>query len=430
MINFLFTKTPLFFFTQSLWRDEAFSYFLAKQSFLNILYLSSKDFTPPLYEFLLKTWIYFFGSSEIALRSLSLIAYLILAYFFYLFLNNIFKIKTFWIYIYLLLFFCNPMLHYYAFEARTYSFLALFSFMSFYFFIKKGWRGYFISTLLGLYSHYFMILILLVQGVLILFIKVNKRKYFYELCKPVFFFIPWIIYVLLNKNPFIEPFWLKEIPKNYKAYLPITLYSGYDQSFLFVKDIASRLNSILIMFLLSGIFIRNKFSENFFNIILSWALIPSFVILIISIYKPLFFPRYLILSTPAVILLIVLILEKSNLAIKCISAVLIFFLTMNYASLQIKYNRKASYNKVINEIKSIANKKDLIYVDSELNYHIAKYYFYENRVYIFNKNYNEIPNFTGKVLIPKNSIATSLPKYPNKAFVLHNNLSYNIQSLR
>ena len=92
MINFLFTKTPLFFFTQSLWRDEAFSYFLAKQSFLNILYLSSKDFTPPLYEFLLKTWIYFFGSSEIALRSLSLIAYLILAYFFYLFLNNIFKI--------------------------------------------------------------------------------------------------------------------------------------------------------------------------------------------------------------------------------------------------------------------------------------------------------------------------------------------------
>jgi len=137
MIDFLYTKTPLFFLTQSFWRDEAFSYFMAKKNVFDILSLNTKDFSPPLYSILLKYWISVFGSTEVAIRFMSFISYLLLFYFFYLFLIKILKIKSLWIYFYLILFLINPMLHYYAFEARCYAIFSLFSFMSFYFFLKK-----------------------------------------------------------------------------------------------------------------------------------------------------------------------------------------------------------------------------------------------------------------------------------------------------
>ncbi|PIW73452.1 hypothetical protein CO005_01355, partial [Candidatus Roizmanbacteria bacterium CG_4_8_14_3_um_filter_34_9] len=68
MLNFLFTKTPLFFLTQPFWRDEAFSYFMAKKNIFEMLLLTAKDFNPPLYYFILHFWMNIFGSSEIALR--------------------------------------------------------------------------------------------------------------------------------------------------------------------------------------------------------------------------------------------------------------------------------------------------------------------------------------------------------------------------
>jgi len=93
MLSFLFSKTPLLFFAQSLWRDEAFSYFLAKKNILEIIFLSAKDYNPPLYYILLHFWMKIFGSSEIALRSLSLVFYWATIYIIFLFLTKIFKIK-------------------------------------------------------------------------------------------------------------------------------------------------------------------------------------------------------------------------------------------------------------------------------------------------------------------------------------------------
>src|SRR5438477_8042563 len=127
MLNFLFTHTPLFYLTQSVWRDEAFSVLLAKQDFFSILTLSAKDFSPPLYILLLKIWISLFGTSEIAIRSLSFIIFLVGIYYFFLFLYDVFKIQTNFAYIYVLLVLTNPFLNYYAFEARGYSLLATLS---------------------------------------------------------------------------------------------------------------------------------------------------------------------------------------------------------------------------------------------------------------------------------------------------------------
>jgi uncharacterized membrane protein len=435
IIDFLFTKTPLFFLTQSLWRDEAFNYFLAKEEIKNILYLSSKDFTPPLYSILMKFWIYIFGPSEIAIRSLSFIAYLLLLYFFYLFLKKMLKINSFWIYVYMLLFISNPMLHYYAFEARGYSFFALFSFLSFYYFIQKKWKPYFYSTVIGLYLHYFMLLVLISQIVYILIFVKNKRvlkNLLFEISKPLIFFMPWLVYLFINNNLLNEPFWIKELKKNMLAYLPVILYTGYERSLWFAKETASKLNSFMILLFTFGFLYKKNIKKDkrkIFYLILLWSFVPSVIVLIFSIYKPLFFPRYLILSTPAILLLITSIVERFQPRIKTFFVILLLLFTLNYSTIQVEKNHKAPFKRIINEIKLQAKEGDLLYVESELDYHVAKYYFWEDRVFIYGKDYKEIPNFTGKVLIPKQSVVFSLPKYPIKAYVLHNDLSYDMQSL-
>ncbi|MCJ7826492.1 hypothetical protein MUP56_02660, partial [Patescibacteria group bacterium] len=72
-LNVLFKNTPLFYFTQSFWRDEAFSVLLAQQPLSVIFQKTSVE--PPIYYMLLHFWIKFFGTSEIAARSLSFIGF-------------------------------------------------------------------------------------------------------------------------------------------------------------------------------------------------------------------------------------------------------------------------------------------------------------------------------------------------------------------
>lgn len=59
---------------QSVWFDEAYSIMLAKQSWSQLVALTAVDTHPPLYYLLLKGWAAVFGWSELALRSLSVLA--------------------------------------------------------------------------------------------------------------------------------------------------------------------------------------------------------------------------------------------------------------------------------------------------------------------------------------------------------------------
>src|SRR5260221_14760891 len=61
-------------FNQSLWLDEATSALTTKMSFPDFFgKFMPGDFHPPLYYLVLRVWATFFGTSEVALRSLSLI---------------------------------------------------------------------------------------------------------------------------------------------------------------------------------------------------------------------------------------------------------------------------------------------------------------------------------------------------------------------
>lgn len=435
MLNFLFTKTPLTFLTQSLWRDEAFSYLLAKKDIFQIVLLSAKDFNPPFYFLLLHFWMKIFGGLEISLRVFSLLFFWATLYVCFHFLQDILKLNLKKSLIYLLLLFINPLLGYFAFEARMYSLLAFFATLSYYSFYKKNFKLYAISTILGLYTHYFMIFVVASQFVFLYLTSQRKRDYQRIkkiIFKPLIVFLPWFIFVLIQRQFFTSPFWIERI--NLKTFINLLgiIYTGYDPSFSFYKDKIAKISLVLIIFII--LWLKSKKlaieeDKKMFIYLSLWSIgIPIFVAFI-SLFKPVFLPRYLLFSTVGLVLLLVFMLERLNRWIKLIVIITLIAIPLDFQKLQIRQRQKADLRKAVREIKSLAKKDDFLYVTSELDFFVAQYYFDENKVFIYNKSYEEIPDYVGKVLILKDKIAPSLPFYPKKAFVLKSNGSYDIQAL-
>ena len=63
-------------FTVSLWGDEGWAATLAVKPYLDIIRIVARDTSPPLYYICLHTWMKFFGTSEVAIRSLSFLFFL------------------------------------------------------------------------------------------------------------------------------------------------------------------------------------------------------------------------------------------------------------------------------------------------------------------------------------------------------------------
>ena len=63
-------------FDNVLWGDEAFSAYLARSSFQDIVQITAKDVHPPLYYFMTKIFVMIFGESGFILHFVSFIPYL------------------------------------------------------------------------------------------------------------------------------------------------------------------------------------------------------------------------------------------------------------------------------------------------------------------------------------------------------------------
>lgn len=148
----------------SIWFDEAFSAYIAQFSFWDIARYTAADVHPPFYYWLLKVWSWFFGTTELAYRSLSIAfgAGAVTAAFFLT--RKLFGRKVAWLA--LLFMVLSPMLIRYSDEARMYTLTALIAMLATHFMLKAEetkkrsawiWYGVFIS--LGMWTHYFMALV-------------------------------------------------------------------------------------------------------------------------------------------------------------------------------------------------------------------------------------------------------------------------------
>ncbi|OGM70766.1 hypothetical protein A2975_02655 [Candidatus Woesebacteria bacterium RIFCSPLOWO2_01_FULL_44_14] len=155
---------------QSLWLDEATSALVARDYSWNLIFgqFLPGDFHPPLYYMLLKIWGLFFGTSEIALRSLSVVAGVATVYLVYKIVNATTAA----------LLLATSGLHiYFSQEVRMYQLASFFVALAVYFFVKsknEGGVGYGVALAAAVLTHYLTVLML---PVFWLIARKNKKFY-------------------------------------------------------------------------------------------------------------------------------------------------------------------------------------------------------------------------------------------------------------
>lgn len=436
VFNLLFSFTPLKFFIQSFWRDEAFSYLLAKQNILQILSLTAKDFNPPLYYLLLHGWMGMFGSSEVAMRTLSFFFFLGTLYVVGMFLMDIFEFSIGEILLYLLLFVLNPLLHYYAFEARMYSLFAFLVTLSFYFLAKKSYRKYAATVILSLYTHYFAVFPLFGQMIyMMLTDQKNKAEHIKMFLKIGFYFLPWVIFVILSKPPFGQSFWIPPLRLDTVLNTLGLLFTGYENmlgySYSSIPVISMLIFGTIAFSFLFPLYNKQRFNhdKNISLLLFCWVGIPTGTILLISFFKPVFLPRYMIFITVGLLVSLVYLIHHFPTKIKYLLLVVLMIFSVHYGVYQTIMRNKGDVKTPLLQIKNLLKKDDIIYVTHEYNFHPAEYYINDEQIFLYGKTYEEIPSFVGKVLIPKNKVTHTLPLFPKRAFILKDDLSFSIQAL-
>lgn len=144
----------------SIWFDEAFSAYITQFNFADIATFTAADVHPPLYYWVLKIWTFFFGTTELAFRSLSVLfgvgaitaAYFLARRFFGRLVAGVS----------LLFLVLSPMLIRYSDEARMYTLAAFIILIATHVLVKateshkrRYWVLYGILVSLGMWTHYF-----------------------------------------------------------------------------------------------------------------------------------------------------------------------------------------------------------------------------------------------------------------------------------
>lgn len=409
---------------------------MAKQPILAMINKTAGDFNPPLYYLILHYWMKIFGGGEVSLRGLSLIFFAANIFVILLFLQNILKVKGRRIWIYILLFSLNPFLLYFAFEARMYSLLALLSTLSFYFFWQKKAGFYHLVTILGLYTHYFFLFVVATHFAFGLLFKKGKLVKKIKLPTLSFiFFLPWLLYVFPHLLTNTARFWLGKSSFYDLITLPAVLFTGYERSYF--KFWHAWLLPLSIFFILTFVIfvfrrvrlIKGRTDQSrLFLLLVFWSFLFPALSVLVSFLKPVFLPRYLIFASAGFNLLLFFVLEKESRRLRLLSILILFFIIAHFTHFEVLHRRKGDIRRTILEIKKLATAEDFLFVSKAEDYFVAAYYFSQERVYVLEEKGEEVPYYTGLVLIPENKITTKLPVYPERAFVLKNDREFEVRA--
>lgn len=420
--NFIFYHTPVFYLIQSVWRDEAFSYFMAKPNIFKIIINTANDFNPPLYYILLHFWMRIFGTTDVNLRFLSFLPHVASVYLAYLLATKVFS-KKFAFFTTIFTFF-NPMLLYYAFEIRMYSFYAFFTFCSLYFFTTKNWKWYAVFTALGLYTHSFFPLVTASYLIYLWFIKQFKKRLVFNVLKPLLFYLTWLpiltIQFLRSKGSWMFPVDLqlvKSVLGNIFTNYEGTPGNWWKWTFLL---------SLIILFFLTLPLNKKRKRTILFTmpIFIPLAFILGFSILI----RPIYVNRYMIFIAVFEIMGISLgIWSIKNRTFRWTAACLWILLVIVFNIMATPYRKKTDFKTVFTEINKKTLATDFVYTKTPISFLESAYYYkFPHQVFVFNPNNITIPNYIGmNATFPKVS-KSSLPDAPSRVFLIADDGSYEV----
>ncbi|MBI2404973.1 glycosyltransferase family 39 protein [Candidatus Gottesmanbacteria bacterium] len=429
MINFLLIHTPLLYFTQSLWRDEAYSILLAQRPIS--FFFGKLTFEPPLYYILLHVWMKLFGTTEIAARSLSLFAFAAATIVVIVWAEKLFKHH--WLSWFLpLTFFANPQLAYYAFEVRTYGWYVFFAILAMYGYLEKKWRLFVAASVLGFYTHAFFVFLpatSLLHYLIIHHRSIGIRRSL--IANPMvqslvaigLLITPWLL-IILRASSKLNSSWYYPVNFNLVQSVLGNMFFGYEGTPGFLWPVTAGVSFILALLFLWALKSREKRSRNLFFFLI--VLIPLATVIGVSFVKPIFVNRYLIFVTIAEVFLIAFAIEtiKSRTLKRAVGFFIVAMLTS--ANLWFpQFHKKVDMRRTFAQINTLASEGDVVYAKTPLILFESMYYSkHPNRVFLYNPHESPFPWYVGDAL--PIHMATTLPSYPARAFLVNEDGSFMV----
>jgi len=293
---------------KSLWQDEALSVTLAKQNWETFWLVISKKTNMGLYHLMLYWWVKI-GQSEFIVRSLSVIFALATVPMAYALGTGMCGSRA-WIMAAQLLT-ENAFFIRYAQEARSYSLVLLLVTLSSYFFVisierpsRRSWIGYVICSILAVYSHLFAVFVLLTHGVSLVFLRrrdVQWRSLVISVAAIIFMTLPLSIKLSIKVlgGEKLGLSWISQ-PNSFSL-LRVFYHLAGGGLLLLLGYFFLGLNALILAIRTFVKFKRSLESWHYF-FILTWLFVPIILSFSYSFYKPILWPRYLIICLPPLIL--------------------------------------------------------------------------------------------------------------------------------
>jgi len=368
---------------QSIRLDESQTIWVASKPINTVWRLIGEDVHVPLYFTILHFWMQVFGNTIISARIPSFIFYLLTLYVLYKFSLESANKKVALLAV--LLFSLSPFILWYSFEARMYTQFAFFSSLSTLFFLRmvrsradSGKLGFFLSTSLGVYTHYFYMFFLVSQGIYLLWhLHINKTfarnfklfgAYLLMSALSILMLVPWVIYVYTlgqtsNSEPLIPP------PNSFNIF----------QTFaFFLFGFQSPVTQGLIVALWPMIIILQRRKLNVLNLgyFETVTLVPVLLFFLVSFIKPIFLARYLIFTVPSLFFLLANVLLVFSRRVSTVIVSLIFLVIFGflvYQNISANTPVKENYRGVTIYLNQNVSQSDIVAVSAPFTVYPIEY---------------------------------------------------------
>jgi 4-amino-4-deoxy-L-arabinose transferase-like glycosyltransferase len=325
--------TRLFRLTgQSMWYDEGNSVALAQRSLATIINSAAADIHPPLYYIALSFWVNLFGTGEIAVRLLSVVCGVALVYVTYLLGRRLFGATAGLAAAFLAA--LSPFQVYYSQEARMYMPATLLGALSTYLLITAlfdgqrnrlvRWLAYILVTTAALYTHYFAATVVIAQNVAIavwLIVMLARRasngrelvqrvaplvaaQVIVALC-----YLPWLpaMATQFNNWPAISEFFGLPTLLN-KIFFIFGMGFSVDPQAMWQNGLVTAAALVFALLLALGITYPLRRTQEKDTpatlLVTAWLLVPILTMFVLSLRRPMYNPKFLLVATPAFYLLL------------------------------------------------------------------------------------------------------------------------------
>jgi hypothetical protein len=385
-------------FNVSLWGDEGWAVTLAVQPIWQIITKVARDTSPPFYYLCQHTWMKIFGTSEVSIRALSFLFFLITVLTVYLIGKHLWNKKTgLWA---ASLTFFNPFLFIYAFEGRMYAALLATSTLSIYFFLKKHRLGFILATAAALYSHHFSILVVFWEA-----LWQFKRSWGKPIKELIFSFkdffiigllyIPWLYPLYYQTSMVAGGFWLGKPTLKILGETVVKFVVGSG------KETARQVAGWAIV---ATLLLRNWLKDKEKTVfLLGWFFTPLLATFLLSqVMQSIFFDRYMLVAIPGATLLIASLRRKFSLIPLLVAIAMLASLNYHYFT----HPTKRPFREFAQMVKAEAPGMTLI------NHSAAAHHLWETKYYglkapIYSPQ--DLPFYVGTALMEEGDVIKQLP---------------------